>query len=421
MQCFIISIYKKKGVTLFFGKKPAEPEKVSIHELEALALSSFEHKSGNLEARAEAEILGMRNSVSEFLDACASLDVLDAEPYVQDLYFPNIASLKSQKSSYAKALRHTMDKIDLTPGRAQTTYDRYNELLSKVDDVTNEVLGVNATFKTIMYCYANHLARIKRSFSTLERHREALRTEISRRAGPASEYSRISERISALKSLIEESKALKEAAAAFNQDKSKDITGKVEAEEASLLVKISEKKLELPQTELSLSKLSANISKITLPLERPSRKLDHITVRKRLLYPMITDPMSNITNKEAYVEFVDLVKELKKNIEAGSIDIKNKESTLDIISETLNSDLYSMLVSFKALQQKHSDIEREIMIMEGALAETRKGKISLGKSKEEVRIMETKSVELSKSINPTKQEIEAMFMEYYRKQILILL
>ncbi len=404
---------------MFFRKN--EPEKVALAEIEELAVDTFEKKAGNLEERAQSAVEGIRLAGNEFSEACAVFEALDAEPYVQNIYMPNINALKSHKSAYAKALKHAIEKLDLEPGDAATTYDRYNDILSEVDGTTNEVLGVNANFKTVMYCFSNHLGSVKRAFASFEKHRELLRSEISRRSEMALEHKKLMERIFALNSRLEELETIKESIDAIREGISKKDDSTDAAQEKKILDEISEKKDEISLVNDSMSKLTGEISMLTVPLERPSRKFDHLSVRKKPLYPMIINPISNIADKTEYEEFIDLVGDMMKKIEDGSIDIKNKEGTLRVISELLNSDLFSMCSSFKSLRQKRFEMESGIRVIEGALSDMKKGKRSAESAVNEIKDLEEKKSEISKSIKPTKEAIEAMFLGYYKKQVSVIM
>ena len=407
---------------MFFGKRDKrEPDRVPLDELESLEASLFEQKLDNLEPRAKAALDGVRAASAEFSRECDRLYELDAEPYVQDLYFPNINGIKNQKGFYAKALKHAIERLRLEPDGAANIYDRYNDMLSEVDRVANEVLSVNANYKTILYCYSRHMPGMKRAFATIERNRDGLREEITKRSGTASAHSRITERITALRSLLDDSRALKEGSQALSRDLSIGDKEAAARQEAEILKEISGKRSEISSISEAISKHSSDISRLTLPLERPSRKLDHIMVRKRSLHAMLADAAGSITSSTDNDEFLELIRELKKNIENGSIEVKNRDGTLETVSELLGSDMYSMVESFKALQQRRSDLERDIRVLEGVIVDIKKGKSSAEKAKEEIRRMEGMAEEMSTKVAPAKAELESMFLQHYNKSLLIIL
>ena len=405
----------------FFWKKDSDPEKVALAELDGLANSIFEERLGNLGPRAQSEIEGLRSAATGFAEACDRFNGIDAEPYVQDLWMPNINALKSQKGNYAKALKHAIEKLDLSQKDTANTYDKYNGVLSEIDRVTNELLAVNANFKTVMYCFSKHLSGLKHAFSMIERHRESLRTEITKRSEAAVQHSKTSERILALNALIEESEAFRNGAEALRESISSGSSNAVAEEESNISSSISSKVAEMSSIDAGLSMLSSQIGSLTLTLERPSRKQDHLSVRKRHLHPMMTNPEEGIKSRADSNEFTEMVRELRDNIEKNVIEVKNKDGTLNTISELLNSDIYSMLESVKSLKQKRSDVKREIGVMEGALEDVKKGKVSAAEAREEIKKMEGKAAEAEKSINPAKEALEVMFFEYYKKRITIVL
>ncbi len=405
----------------FFGKKEQEPESIALADLCRIADSIFENGLGNLGSRAQSELEGVKNAAEEFTEACDRFQDIDAEPYVQDLWMPNINALKSQKVNYAKALKHALEKMDLNPKNAANAYDKYGAILSGIDKATNELLAVNANFKTVMYCFSKHLSGVKRAFSSLERHRESLRAELTKRSPAAAQYSKVTGRILALNALIEESKTLREGAAALGKSMTGGDATSIAEEESKVSHSISSKNSDLSSIDAELSRLSREISSLTLPLERPSRKYDHMSVRKRPLHPMVVNPEEGIRTDAEYSEFINLVKELRDSIEKDAIEVKNKPGTLSTISRLLDSGMYAMIESTRSLRKKRSDVEREISSMEGALVDVRKGKRSAVEAKEEIKRMEAKAAETEKSIGPARESVEAMFLEYYKRKIKIVL
>ncbi|MCL5427578.1 MAG: hypothetical protein M1321_00120 [Candidatus Marsarchaeota archaeon] len=334
---------------------------------------------------------------------------------------PNINALKSQKANYAKALKHAIGKADLAVREAPNAYEKYNNVLAEADRISNDILAVNANFKTVMYCFSKHLSGIKRAFSALERRRESLRMELSRRAGPAMQYSRVTERILAINALLEESRSLREGAASLEKALESGKRSAVENEESKIQERISQGMSGLRSIDDQISRLSSGISLVTTPLERPSRKHDHLSVRKRQLQHMLADPVESIRTDSDYAEFTDMIKEMRASIEKNAIDIKNRESALNVIDKLLGSNLLDTITSLRLLRQKRTDMEREIRALEGALSELRRGKRSHEDTRREMDKMIERAAEADKSVEPAKQELESMFLEYYKRRISIII
>ncbi|MCL5412911.1 MAG: hypothetical protein M1569_00720, partial [Candidatus Marsarchaeota archaeon] len=97
--------------TTFFSKK--EPDKVEPGSLLSLLESQFEGRLGNLQVRAEPLVKDLARAQLDFYRLCDDLAKLDAEPYVEDLWMPNIDSIKAKKGSYATAIRQMMSEAVL--------------------------------------------------------------------------------------------------------------------------------------------------------------------------------------------------------------------------------------------------------------------------------------------------------------------
>ncbi len=73
------------------------------------------------------------------------------------------------------------------------------------------------------------------------------------------------------------------------------------------------------------------------------------------------------------------------------------------------------------MRQKKSEMENEARMVEGVLGDVKEGKGSSEKTVRDIASMEEKLKETGISISAAKQMIEKLFLEYYRKSILIIL
>jgi chromosome segregation ATPase len=404
---------------MFFGKK--EPEKVKAEALARLLASLFDKKLGQFEARARSITGEMRQARLKFGDVCKAFEELDAEPYLGGIPFANVNSIKSQKSQYTGVLRNVVDKMSLDVDDSLNPYDRYRVLLSNVDSITNEVLRTNASFKIVLYCYPNHLENFQRSFSTIVKSREALRREIDSRTQEASEYAALSERISMLDIEVRELGELERSLDALKEIRSGGGSSALDKDESSFSESLAGRRAELSSISGELAKLSERIHLLTLPLERPSKKLDHASSGKRQLHPFMVDPMGSIGNEGDYKDFTTMVRGLKEAVEKGTVETKNKEGTLNLIYTLMDADLYGYISTFRSLQIKRSGIEAEVRMLESMLNKIRKGKEDSGKAVQDIESIEGRIKETKGSMASTKSEIETMFMDYCRKPISITL
>ncbi len=187
---------------MFFGKD--KPEEIRPDALYQLLNSLFEKKLGAFPGRADGIARQMLKSGAGFSEACDKLEKLDAEPYVENIYFKTVGSIKSQKYPYVKALRQIISENGFDAGEAPNSYERYTELLSRAEKMTGEVLKTNAEFKLVLYCYGNYMGTFRKSFSDIERCRENLRREIGSRSKEHAEFSSVNGWVSRLAMLQEE-------------------------------------------------------------------------------------------------------------------------------------------------------------------------------------------------------------------------
>jgi len=403
---------------MFFGRN--ELENIKFDALDKLLISLFEKKLGQLDAKTRAIIKELNQARLEFVDACNKFEKLDVEPYTEDIRFANVNFIKGQKELYATALLRIISKMSLEADDA-VYYNRYRLVLSNVDETTNEILKANAHFKLVMYCYSSYIGNFKRSFSAIGRFREALRHELDSKSKEALEYAKLKEQITRLNLQVEELETLNHNINALKEvlnSKDKGMAGKDEEE---LSESLSIKKTELSKLNDELSKLSERISVLTIPLERPSKKLDHLSPRKKPLYYFIANPVKHISNETEYNEFVVLVNELKEAVDKRTIEIKNRAGTISLIYALLNSDLYNIINTFKLLQQKRSEVGDEIKSLEIIFEGIKKGKDTSNEIIRDMATTEERVKEITKLITSTKSTIETMFSSYYRKSISIIL
>ncbi len=405
---------------MFWGRN-SKPEEIKIEELPHLLNSLFEKKLGNFGAEAQRIAKEIRRAHAEFEKACNELEIIDAEPYVQNIYFENLSSIKSQKAPYARTLKKIIMTVEFERRSASNTYGHYRQFLSGLDAMRGEVLKANATFKLILYCYAGHMGNFRKSFADLEKYMEMMRRELESRSKEASEFSSLSDWISRLNMQLEERQATRESVEMLKQSLQAANGGALEKEESELAGRIGSTKGELAAADAGIKKLSGQISLLTTNLERPARKMDHLSMSKRQLHQFMADPIGTITDREEFGKVVAMVKELREDVEKGSVDTKNKEGTLEAISLLLDSDLYGMISSLRLLQQKRLDSEYEIRDMEITLNSLEKRRGSSEKAAQEVGAMEKRIEDTGGSVASSKKMIEKLFLEYYRRPLSITL
>ena len=403
------------ALRMFFGKK--EPEQVSQDALEALLVRLFEGRLGQLSERSEAILRKAEEAREEFVGACDALEGLDVQPYTEDLYAANVTSLRSQKSIYSKTVKRMMEDMDLVSGGGATTYDRYAKVLGRMDGTVSEILKANASFRLVMYSYSNHLGAFKRSFAGIERAREELRHEIRARARSAEEYAGVRDEIGRLASLVEELGILGNNAETLRHDAGSRDRETIAADERETRTKLEARRRELEGANAAASKASEEISLLTTPLERASRKHDHLSMSKVGLSAIISDPIGRIGSIEDYEAFVGAVKEMAGNVSKGSIETKNSEGLMRSVDALLESDLYGKIEALRKLQFRKAVIAEETRVLERTLADLGKGRKGMEKANTDAAEMERRKDTVSAEIESSRRRIEEMFGRYYHMRI----
>ncbi|MHB1830692.1 MAG: hypothetical protein ACYCO0_04845 [Candidatus Micrarchaeaceae archaeon] len=404
---------------MFFGR--GAPQSINLDGLGSLINSSFEKKLGSFGERSGRITDSMLQAKSQFIDACDKFETLDAEPYTEDIYSPNIHLIKTQKVIYAKALKRIAEGISQEGGNARNTYERYLAILSNAEAALQGILKMNASYKQMVYCYSNHLRDFKKSFSELERHVQLLKSELDRRSGDFSDYKSLEAVASKINVQSDELLILGSGLSAANEPQDRKGDAIADDSEEEISKNISAKRLEMVDLDRSASNLTAKISLLTLPLERAARKFDHLSVNRKKLRDFIMDPINTIKDEGSYAEFVALVKELKGFAGAGKIDVKNKEDLNAEITSLIDSDIYYLISSLRSMQGKKSGISDEVRLLERTLKEVEESRGSVRKAVHEAEEIRESIKKVSASRDMAKSQAERELMQYYGIRISIIL
>lgn len=402
---------------MLFGRG-GKAEEIEFGQLEDLLNSSFDQKLKNFDAKNSSTIKELPRARLQFSEACRGFEELNVEPEIENYYINNANFIKTQKNFYSNALKRIVNDWDATTIEAPNVYSKYNLVLSNTEKFVNETLKTNNSFRQVLHSYAKYLDSFKKSFAFIERLRDSLKTGLDRMDRELSEYNILTDRIRKLVLLKEELELVNKTINEFSSGGS-PYQGDT-ASETEILKSIGQKESELSNLNATNSNLHNKISAITVPLERPSRKLDHIATRKRQLYQFIADPINNLNDESDYKEFIVLVEELKKSVDSGVIDTKNNSKIAETISELLTTDLYSMIMTYKSHQKKESDLRAEIRVSRSILNKIKEDRYNSEKMIKDAELLKKRAIEIAKDTEIAKSTISKLFLEYYKKGISII-
>ncbi len=399
---------------MFFGKGKAE--KVSPDALVSLLNSSFDRKVGSLKSRTASIANELQSVRSQFMRTCDDFERLNAEPNTENLYFANVSFIKSQKVPYAQTLKRLASELVLRPESAANAYDECAIMTANVEEMLNRVLKANASFKQVVVCYSNHLSNFKKNFSAIEKLAKEARAELDKRADAFSEYRKVKEAIERYERDTEELLALRVKMESAMKSPS---PGNGADEELRASEALAEKMAELTKNREELSFLRGGIASLTNPLDRASKKFDHVSAGKRQLHPFIEDPIGNASGDSDYGEFMSLVKELESSVESGAVDVKNKSEVVGQTSDLLKSDLRSKIMAANSAGSRISALEKEIRALDIILDGLREGKLSSERRARDAEELEARMRETEKWRDLAKSALEKLFSDHYGKALLI--
>ena len=404
---------------MFFGKGGGV-EEVSAGSLQRLSDSCFDKKMSKLDSRAAAIASGLSAAIQEFRSACTSFMELDAEPYTEDLWMPNINSIKKQKQQYASALMGIADECSLIVSPLPVAYERYMAILSSISELSGRVLRTNATFKQAFYCYSKHLGAFKKTMAQIDRLSSSLKSELDSHSADYNSYLDAGRKISQLSAYVQELASLEKDIGAIGKPGTVPADN-FEKANAFAAESLARKREELNDISGKISETSKKINSLTAPLERASKKFDHMTLGRKPLSRFLLDPINTLSSESEYAEFKSLMADFSKALMSGSIDLKNAEYVAAAASELEESGIYESIEMLKSLKSKKSETESEIRSLENEIGLISSAKRKVTDAAQEADALKSKSVSVSKSMNELKGQIEAAFEANYGKRIRIIL
>ena len=405
---------------MFFGGKP-KPEAVELSALDQFLNSLFDKKLAGLDSKSSRTVKEFASAKSRFGEACQKFEEVAAEPQLEYFFIDNVNFIKGQKLAYSKALRRIIADWDTSESSASTIHGKYSAILSNAERFVGEVLKANTNFKKVLQAYPGHLDMFKGSFSLIERLTESLRNELGRAAPALSEYRTISGNLSRLHSLKEEAEAIGRDMLQINEAAKQNPESPESFDGQRISEAISAKQSTLSEISRESSVLHQRIMHLTAPLERPSKKYDHIEQKKKGLNLFIKDPIGSLNSESDYGILMSLINEMADKFESGGIETKDADKVRESVAELANADIYGMVGEYRLLQQKALAIHNEIKSLESSHARFREAMSNSKRASESKESMRRRAAEIGAKLETAKAEVECMFLAYYGKRISIVI
>ena len=406
---------------MWFFKKNDSPdtpqEDLTLDTLMPSAKLAFEKALEDFSKSSEGYIAIFESAKKEFIEACHVLEKYSGEPNVEDMWAPNINSIKAQKSAYTKTLERVLDKNK--EGSFDTTYGKYKAELTYMDETISEMLRVNSMFKIIVMSYSNELNHFKKIFSNMERARDKLRMSLDAIEPDHRKYEDIRNKIENLYGMTEELSLMEENKKGLSKDISLFENSDSTAITEKLKKIIIEKNKKLESLNKEMAGISLQLSNVLMPIERAARKMDYSYSGGKSLVSYIEKPLENFKSEHDYVEFNNLLNSLFSLVESDKILLKGKEVTLSQINKINNSNINELIIRLSTLDKELRVLKEEVFSDEQDIKENLSKTSIVNEKKKEFLQMEERKNELTNSINSTKRRIEELFSSYYKKKIKI--
>ncbi|MCL5404638.1 MAG: hypothetical protein M1125_02245 [Candidatus Marsarchaeota archaeon] len=343
-------------------RKPEEEREVQIGELEGFFREMFERESEKAVKRAEQVEPHITHGLHMFEKAAEALAEYNGEPDEEFIGRASISSAKEQKSHYTDALQKALASLaaELKDAHAGT---RYETMLRKKDIYTefvSKVLSLNSSFKLAVLGYSERMGDFKKSFSVIEKNLKALESELGFGSEAFRQYESAIGHVQALLGGMENIRLASMQNDYTQKDAATASSSDIERDRSALEGKIREISAKISDCEKRSKSISAEMELLLLPIERVSRKYDHSIPSKEGIGQYIADPVSKLASELSYSNFVSLLNDMRKKIEQGSIEIKNKEDVLSQISLILNTNLSDMAYQAMKLESEKAELSEQL-------------------------------------------------------------
>lgn len=405
-----------------FFRKPKPYEEVRLSELRRLSTEAFEQSMPEIiyaEQRAKGEISA---SISIFSRACSEFDALEIEPNTENMYMPNINSIKAQKGAYSKTMLGIISSLTGCEYNGDSAYARLVDMRGKIDKTLSRILQSNGSFRQVIYSYSNNLGDFKKAYSMLEEVSKRASIAIERYEPQYSRFQSLYSSISELESLQATSSELRASISSLEKRSAEGHeTTAGNAEESRLRDRISSLRKEVDRESLRVSEIYKEVEASLAQIRRSAKKYDHISAEKEKLSSMIDNPERLISDKGARDNFIRLVKDMRASISESKIGIKNPEDIINTVDNFINSGMAEMMDDIYAGRNVLKSMQQELYDLEKTKEELDEGLRSIVKSKELKGQMEEKLGAIEKETAASKTNVEKSFMDLYGRKILIIL
>ncbi len=405
---------------MWFFKKNAPSdnspsEEIELNYLVPMLKQEFEKEISEFSKLSSGYVESFESSKKEFVNACHILENYTGEPNVEDLWAPNINSIKTQKVSYTKTLERVINTEK--EGSFDTSYGKFKAHLSYIEELISELLRINGMFKLVVMSYSNELGSFKKIFSNMEHSRDKLRMAIDSIEPQHRKYEELSNKIEGLYGILDETNIMNDNIKAL----SSEITTFESQSHGSLAEKLaaisSDRQAKLVQINDEIKKISLNLSGILMPIERAARKMDHSYSGGSSLVAYIEKPLENFKSESDYRLFNALLDSLEELLTSDKILLKGKETVITQINTIRASNLNNLVTKLGILEKERHLITDELFSNEQEL-KSKLSKVSVLEEKRNELLQIKKRIEdLKNSKSEYKANIEQLFFKYYNKRI----
>ena len=184
---------------------------------------------------------------------------------------------------------------------------------------------------------------------------------------------------------------------------------------------ISAKQSTLSEISRESSVLHQRIMRLTAPLERPSKKFDHIAQNKKGLNQFIKDPIGSLNSESDYGILMSLINEMADKLGVRGYRDKGCRQGEGIGSRAGKCGHLWHGRRVQATAAEGLSHARGNKIARKQSCKVQGGNEQFERASESKESMRRRAAEIGAKLEATKAEIERLFLAYYGKRISIII
>ena len=381
-------------------KEKTEEQEVKLEHIENWLKEKTKPIFSELNKRIDTRLIEIKSQLSELKENINDLETAEVKnPEKIESRVKNI--VLGHRANYLRILNRFLERINIPePGHKKAL--EFCDLIEKELDSFGKASV--KSYYTVQHLFSDQVAAIAKTLKNIGNNVKQIKQDIEDKDIFLIE--RAEKKIHELKDSIKKKQELekkteqaKKTSTELEENINRFEKKKTESEQGNEFVELNKEKQRITKTDEGLSSIKNRIMDLFSPLESCLKKFQRITLEhEKLIAGYARNPVDGLLNDKE-LKIIALLANMKKNIESGTLDLKDKkkEKAIEQIDTITKEILKQILDEYNELNKSKQEIEAKIkankIISEIKDIET---KLDYYIKKKEVLIKDIASLESSK-------------------------